>query len=63
MIDSLESLLHRCDAAEAKYDELLRLHQSLIHEVEVLKEQNEKLEGMLETTYQEYRQMDGEWLK
>lgn len=38
MIDDLEALLRRLDKAEGNYLELLQSYQSLIHEVEVLKE-------------------------
>ncbi len=43
MID-VETLIGRVWELEGKYDQLLRNHQSLIHEFEILKEKYENLQ-------------------
>lgn len=42
MMMDIDSLVGRMVELESKYDELLRLHQSLIHEYEELKAKYEK---------------------
>ncbi len=49
MID-VETLIGRVWELEGKYDQLLRNHQSLIHEFEILKEKYEDLQQMQSRT-------------